>query len=181
MCLEPDPKLVARIAAAITAGALPGCCQPLVGTLPAAAALRAFDTVLYIDVLEHIDDDRGELERASKLLRRGGHLLVLAPAHPFLFTPFDRAIGHFRRYTRRGLRTLTPAGLRLVRLAYLDSVGMLASLGNRLLLRSAEPSPRQIAFWDRVLVRISTVLDPILGYTVGKSVLAVWRKEEESR
>src|SRR5262249_52253894 len=94
----------------------------------------------------------------------------------WLFTPFDAAIGHYRRYAKGMLRGVAPAGLPLVRLAYLDAAGMLASLGNRLVLRSAVPTPTQIAVWDRFLVPFSRWIDPLLGYSIGKSVLAVWQK-----
>lgn len=101
---------------------------------------------------------------------------MLAPAHQWLFTPFDEAIGHYRRYTRRWLRAAAPDGLALSRLVYLDSIGMLASLGNRLVLKSSMPSSGQIAAWDRLMVPLSTLADPLLGYSIGKSVLAVWKK-----
>ena len=150
----------------------------MVGTLDQVQDLAPFDTLLYMDVLEHIEDDRAEVARAAARLVPGGHLIVLSPAHPFLYTPFDKAIGHFRRYTKKSLREAAPAdaGLELVRLSYLDTVGLLASLGNRLVLKSAMPNPRQIALWDRVMVRMSRLVDPVLGYTLGKSVLGVWRK-----
>src|SRR5262249_19702357 len=95
----------------------------------------------------------------------------------WLFTPFDAAIGHFRRYAKGTLRAAAPAGLPLVRLAYLDAAGMLASLGNRLVLRSAVPTPAQIAVWDRFLVPFSRWIDPMVGYSIGKSVLAVGTKQ----
>jgi hypothetical protein len=69
-----------------------------------------------------------------------------------------------------------PGNLERVRLNYLDCVGLLASLGNRLVLKSKMPSKRQIALWDRGMVPLSTVLDPLLRYSVGKSVFGVWRK-----
>jgi hypothetical protein len=134
---------------------------------------------MYIDVLEHIEDDAGEIAAAAARLRLGGHLIVLSPAHPWLFSPFDAAIGHWRRYTRKGLRSLGPAGCGLVRLRMLDAVGLLASAANRLLLRSAMPTAGQIALWDRGMVPVSRVIDPVLGHRVGKSVLAVWRREVE--
>jgi hypothetical protein len=63
-------------------------------------------------------------------------------------------------------------------LRYLDAVGMLASTANRLLLKQSTPSPAQIALWDRALVTASRVVDPLLGYTLGKSVLGVWRRAD---
>ncbi len=101
---------------------------------------------------------------------------MLSPAHPWLYTPFDASIGHYRRYTRQSLRAAGPAGLRLTRLAYLDSAGMLASLGNRLLLQSAMPTPAQIGFWDRFLVPVSYLTDRLTGHRVGKSILGVWTR-----
>jgi SAM-dependent methyltransferase len=174
--LEPDPALAGRLADEVRSGTLPPCCEVRVGTIEGLDPSETFDTILYMDVLEHIEDDRAEVARAAAHLRPGGHLIALSPAHQWLYTPFDRAIGHHRRYTRAGFGALAPPGLERVRLDYLDSIGFFASLANRVLLRSAMPGPSQVAFWDRVLVRISRVVDPALGYSAGKSVLAVWRK-----
>lgn len=177
VCLEPDGAMAARLRDEATAGDLPrgvevreGTTGDLLGDRPAP-----FDAVLYIDVLEHIDDDRGELERAAALLRPGGRLVVVAPAHPWLFSPFDEALGHHRRYTRGSLRRVAPGGLELLRLRSLDSLGLLASLGNRLLTRQSRPTRAQIRFWDGALVRPSTLVDRPLGYRVGRTLLGAWR------
>jgi SAM-dependent methyltransferase len=177
VALEPDPRLAARYDEAARRGKLPGCCKSIVGTTRSLSWAMGFDSVLYVDVLEHIEDDRAELQRAASLLAAGGKLIVMAPAHNALMSEFDRAVGHYRRYSRRTLARLTPPGLSLVRLAYLDCAGLCASLANRLLLRRAIPTPKQLAFWDGVLVRASTWFDPLLGYRLGKSVLAVWRRD----
>ena len=176
LCLEPDSSLADRLIGAISAGELPECCEPRIGTLADLDEHEQFDTILYMDVLEHIADDHAEMVRAADRLRAGGHLVVLAPAHQSLYTPFDQAIGHYRRYSRSTLRAVGPDGVELTRLVYLDSVGLLASLGNRLVLKSSMPNPAQIAVWDRLMVPLSCFLDPCLGYRLGKSVLAVWKK-----
>ena len=175
VCLEPDAEMARCLARDQASGALPSQCEIVTGTVEELEG--PFDSILYIDVLEHIEADRKEITRAAGLLRPGGQLVVLSPAHEWLFTPFDQAIGHHRRYTRKSLRKLTPSGLTITRAIYLDSVGMLASLANRLLLKSPEPTLRQVVFWDRFLVRTSTLLDRLLGYRVGKSVLTVWTKD----
>lgn len=176
-CLEPDPTMAARIAESVAAGTLPDFCEAATGTLSVhAEAAEPVDAILYIDVLEHIEKDADEVRIASRLLRPGGRLVVLAPAHQWLYSPFDEAIGHFRRYSRASLAALTCEGLRLTTLRSLDAVGLLASAGNRFLLRDAHPTPAQIRLWDRVLVRASRAVDPVFGYRLGKSVLAVWER-----
>jgi SAM-dependent methyltransferase len=174
--LEPCRDLLAQFEAWLETNPLPVPVELVEGTT-ADVIGRRFDTVLYIDVLEHIETDAEEMERAASLLEPGGHLVVLAPAHQWLFTPFDAAIGHFRRYTARSLRALTPEALQLRRLFYLDSVGMLASLANRMMLRQQMPTPKQIRVWDRCLVPVSRWVDPLLRYRLGKSVVGVWHKE----
>lgn len=176
LCLEPDTALAAELASKIGSGALPGACEALNGTIADLEAKDFFDTILYVDVLEHIGEDAGELRMAAARLLPAGRLVVLAPAHQSLFSKFDREIGHFRRYSIDSLAALRPEGLRTLRLDYLDSAGLLASWGNRLLLRQAMPTPAQIALWDRLLVPASRLLDPLLRRRLGKSVLAVWEK-----
>ena len=104
-----------------------------------------------------------------------GHLISLSPAHLFLFSAFDSAIGHHCRYTRSP-RSLTPPALRPVCVRYLDSVGMLASLANAVLLREARPTVAQIRLWDRIKVPCSREVDPTPGYWLGKSLLCVWQR-----
>jgi SAM-dependent methyltransferase len=176
ICLEPDPALAETLSEDIKAGKVPARCEVVIGTTDSAGEMAPFDTILYIDVLEHIEDDAGEVRKAAGLLAPGGSLVALSPAHQWLFTPFDKAIGHYRRYTRKSLLALDPPGLEVARARYLDAAGLLASLGNRMLLKQSMPTPKQIAVWDNGLVPVSKVLDPLLGFALGKSVLAVWKK-----
>ena len=177
ICLEPDAALLDRLVQSISTGDLPSCCRGMHGTLADVQLDCQPETILYVDVLEHIENDSAELRTACEMVAAGGHVVVLSPAHPSLYTPFDQAIGHFRRYTKHSLSAITPTGTRLVRLDYLDSAGMLVSLGNRWVLRSASPTRGQVHIWDRCLVPISTVLDPLTRFSVGKSVLGVWQRQ----
>ncbi|HTV44559.1 MAG TPA: class I SAM-dependent methyltransferase [Stellaceae bacterium] len=173
--LEPDPELARQIGAAEPRRRLLTPCRVVTGTIGDLDPALCFDTILYLDVLEHIADDRAELARARDHLAPGGRLVVVAPAHPFLFSGFDAAIGHYRRYDDVSLRALSPEGCRLDAFLLLDCAGFFASLANRLILRKVLPSPRQIAVWDRSLVPASRRLDPLTGYKFGKTALAVWR------
>lgn len=170
--LEPDGNMVRDLAKQ----ELPEATRLVCGSVADIAHGDLFETVLYIDVLEHIRDDVGELARAVALLKPGGKLVVLAPAHNFLFSRFDAEIGHFRRYSLKSLENIRPDGAKKVVGEYLDSVGALASLSNRLLLRQPQPTAAQVKVWDSVFVPVSRVVDPIFRHKVGKSVLVVWMR-----
>ena len=175
-CLEPDEQLAEALTRNLRNANLPATPCTIVGQTKDLSPGSRFNTVLYVDVLEHIDDDQSEMDRAASLLKPGGTIVALGPAHQWLYSPFDRSIGHFRRYNTRRFRQLTPAGMRVEKLHYLDSAGLLVSSANRFLLRSGAPTERQMHIWDRFFVTASRRLDPLLGRRVGKSVLGVWRK-----
>ncbi len=172
-CMEPDLELVEHLKRSRDSQGKPNL---IASTVEAFSKTAKFDSIMYIDVLEHIKDDEGELRRASELLAPGGRLIVLSPAYAFLYSEFDRAIGHYRRYSSGALNELTPEGMRLVRMRHLDSVGLVLSLANRMLLRQGQPTRGQIIFWDRVIIPLSKVIDPLIGCKAGRSIIAVWER-----
>jgi ubiquinone/menaquinone biosynthesis C-methylase UbiE len=176
VCLEPDAELLKQLRSSLARQPKLAHCEFVEGTVANLNSRDRFDALLYIDVLEHIADDRHELIQAANYLKPGGRLMVLSPAHAWLFSKFDAAIGHFRRYNKRALECLAPPTLQLEKMLYLDCCGLFVSLGNRFLLRQPLPTLRQILFWDRFVVPASRVLDPVLGFKIGKSILGIWTK-----
>jgi SAM-dependent methyltransferase len=174
-CVEPDSSLSETLKDRVRTGELPGNCQVLQGTLSDVPPARVFDTLVYCDVLEHIEDDQAEVNLAASHLKRDGYLVILCPAHNWLYSPFDKSIGHYRRYNRTMMRALTPKGFECVSCRYLDSVGTVLSALNRFVLRQSMPNKKQIAFWDRRVVPISRRVDSAILHNFGKSVLAVFR------
>lgn len=177
-CLEPDPALATETERALRESELPLHATIVIGTIEDIAEERCFDAVIYLDVLEHIQEDAQQLLAASEHLKPGGRIVVLSPAHQWLFSPFDAALGHLRRYDRQMLRQIAPPGLTCERLAYLDSISLAVFGVNKLLLQQSMPTPHQIRLWDRFLVPPSRVVDPLLGYRVGKTILGVWRRPD---
>jgi len=176
LCLEPDASLTAQIPATLARQQRREIVKTVTGTLRDLSQEETFDTILYIDVLEHIKDDHTEMCAAMAHLKPKGKIVVLSPAHPRLFTEFDRAIGHFRRYTRKTLRACTPPGSKLLEIYALDSFGLMASVANKLLLHQSMPTLKQVEFWDCWLVPVSRWTDPLIGFAVGKSLVAIWQK-----
>ncbi|MBS1583320.1 MAG: methyltransferase domain-containing protein [Bacteroidetes bacterium] len=172
--LEPDPRLLEQVPAHVRTPALAHA-RRMNGTTSSLAGER-FDTILYLDVIEHIEDSADELRRAYELLQNGGHLLILVPAFNHLYSPFDKAIGHFRRYDKRILKAELPPELIRVRTEYLDSLAFFLSLANKWFLKQAAPQLKQVLFWDRTIVPLSRVADPLFLHAFGKSLVAVCRK-----
>jgi SAM-dependent methyltransferase len=172
VCLEPDSGFAEQIRSSHHLRN----CEVVEGMLPDLGPDEKFDSILYMDVLEHIEDDAGELALAAEHLKPNGAIAVLAPALPWLYTAFDEAIGHYRRYTRNSLRAVFPKDMREEECMYLDAFGVLASAGNLLFLQSPAATQGQMRFWDNCLVPISRFADGMLFHSFGRSILSVWRK-----
>lgn len=178
ICLEPDPILYSTLYDKIKRHELPACCHSIKGTTADLSASEKFNAILYIDVIEHIEKDKDELERAKDLLMNDGYLIVLVPAHNFLFNEFDKAIGHYRRYNKKMLLSTAPKQLNIIKARYLDSCGLVASLINKYFLRQAYPTIRQINFWDQFMIPVSKRIDWILNYNSGKTLIGIWQKNK---
>ena len=178
-CLEPDAVLAERLLGAVGTLTLPRVWEVRVGNTQTLKTGEFFDTVLYIDVLEHIEDDVSALRSAAAHLASNGLLVILSPAFPLLFSPFDRALGHFRRYTSGTLAAAMPSTLTPRLSIYLDSVGFCASLANRICLRQSMPTLRQVEFWDRRIIPLSKVIDKAVCHAFGRSIVAIYQRCEQ--
>lgn len=135
-----------------------------------------FDTVLYVNVLEHIEDDRGELDIAMETLRPGGYLLIFVPALSFLFSKLDEQVGHFRRYHKRPLAALvTAAGFDLESIRYFDLLGVLPwYVAFTLLGRTV--SGANVSAYDRFGVPVTRAVEKLVRPPIGKNLILVARK-----
>lgn len=176
VCLDPDASHVSHLRGLISLRKLPSCCEARCGILAELPPDECADTILYIDVLEHIENDEEEMRVAVTHLATNGHIVMLSPAFQSLYSPFDEAIGHYRRYGRKDAERLTVPSLLLKQVFFLDSLGCLVSAVNRLIIRSSQPSVHQIQFWDKALVPVSGLTDKILGRLFGRSVVMIWQK-----
>jgi SAM-dependent methyltransferase len=177
LCVEPDAELTKEITIKKESGYLPSFIEIVTNTLEGVDSNRKFDAIIYIDVIEHIENDTDELKKASSFLKPGGHLIVLVPAHNYLYSEFDKSIGHFRRYNKKMLIEVAPKELKQIDLKYLDSLGLLASLANKWFLKQDYPELKQIKFWDNFIIPISKITDILSFYSIGKTVIGIWQKK----
>jgi 2-polyprenyl-3-methyl-5-hydroxy-6-metoxy-1,4-benzoquinol methylase len=135
---------------------------------------RTFDSVVLINVLEHIDDDDGALADLRELLKPGGRLCVFVPAFEGLYSDFDRRIGHRRRYRRSQLATtFDRAGLGVVDARYVNTVGALAWW---LFSRQLGQVPTQrwsVRLYDKVAVPVIRNLEADRSPRFGQSLLCI--------
>ena len=99
-------------------------------------AAGGFDTVVCLNVVEHVDDDVGALRNIRAVLAPGGRAVVLVPQDPGLFGTLDEVLGHRRRYTRAALERLADdAGFEVRQVLAFNRVGRPAWWLNGRLLR----------------------------------------------
>jgi SAM-dependent methyltransferase len=137
---------------------------------------KKFDTILYLHVLEHIEEDRKELESAYEKLKKGGRLIIMVPKHQKLYSNFDKAIGHFRRYE---LNFFEKNLINLERklLISLDSVGYILYFLNKIFFKDETfPSSLKIFIWDKIFTPFTILLDFFTNYRFGKCIVAVYEK-----
>jgi SAM-dependent methyltransferase len=141
---------------------------------PAPEALQpgSFDTVICLNVLEHIQDDRAALQRMHRLLKPGGRLALLVPAHPFLYNGFDKGLDHFRRYNKHDLRRqLEESGFHVRKLWYFNALGALGWFVNGHLLRKTRLPSGQMKLFDLLVPLLK--LERLLPMPFGISVIAL--------
>lgn len=105
------------------------------GMLPEGVPFAgAYDVVLALDVIEHVEKDVESLASLRDRLSPGGRLIVTVPAHPWMWSSHDVKHHHFRRYTRKSLGDIMRrAGLRPVRMTYFNMFLFPAAAAIRLL------------------------------------------------
>ena len=117
------------------------------------------DSVLYINVLEHIRNDLTELLMVNRALRNGGHLLLFVPALQWLFSKADLSMGHFRRYYRRDLvKLVEDTGFSIEKAHYFDISGILPWYLNFVVLKNSF-NASSVALYDKIVVPAVRLLE----------------------
>jgi len=173
VAFEPSSNMFPHLARAVDGRANARAVNELFGGEQAG---QDYDSVVYINVLEHVEHEREELLAAYHALRPGGHLLVFVPALSWLYSNFDREVGHFRRYSRDGLqRVVTHAGFDLVRSRYFDFAGVLPWYVHFTLLGRGM-GKGSVSLYDRWVVPPMRTLEGWVSPPLGKNILLVARR-----
>ncbi len=140
---------------------------------------QTYNTIVYLNVLEHIEKDEEELNIASSKLNSGGNLIIFVPAHQNLYSKFDKAVGHCKRYDINFFKEKKIKGLKIKKLIYLDMLGYFLYYFNKIFFKEEEyPSKFKIIIWDKIFIPITIILDFLSFYKFGKNILCVYEKAE---
>jgi SAM-dependent methyltransferase len=143
-------------------------------TVPAELQGERFDTIICLNVLEHIEDDLGSLRTMRELLRPEGNLVLLVPALPSIYGTLDRALGHFRRYTPSLLKDCCKeAGLAMHHLEYFNIVGILGWFWAGRIKRSDTIPLGPLTLYNKLVPLFR--LERFVPFRVGMSLIAVGR------
>lgn len=135
------------------------------------------DAVVLFNVLEHIEDDHGMLERIRSSLNEKGRLLVFVPALPRIFGSLDEQFGHFRRYKRRRLRELvTSCGYQIELLRHANFPGVFAWFITGRVLSQRTISPQAAQFYDSAVVPVVRAIENRVSPPIGQSLILVAKK-----
>jgi len=134
-----------------------------------------YDTVIILNVIEHLQDDAGAMEALFNRLQPGGHLIVMVPAMHFLYGSLDRAFGHYRRYHKSEMiRLMEHVNLHVVRDMYLNIAGMFGWYLYGKILKH-DQLPQELCSRFNLVLPLLKIERP-LAHFAGLSLITVGRK-----
>jgi SAM-dependent methyltransferase len=143
------------------------------GDARALTDVQPFDSVVMINVLEHLRDDVEVLRDLRSLLRPGGRLVIYVPAFNGLYGRFDAEVGHYRRYAKWRMREVfEQAGLRPVTMRYANALAIpgWVWMARRELAKTPTAS---LTAWDRFGVPVTRAIESRVRFPFGLNLLAV--------
>ena len=136
-----------------------------------------YDSVVFINVLEHIEDDLNALKKSYEIISKNGHIVIFVPALQFLYSDFDHSIGHFKRYYMNELKSLVQqSGFKVIRCNYFDSVGIIPWFIFMKCMRFSLNHKNALSY-DKFVVPWLKIIENILPPPLGKNLLLIASKQ----
>ena len=135
-----------------------------------------FDSIFYINVLEHVKNDDEETRIIHKMLKDGGNACIFVPALSYLYSEFDKSIGHYRRYHKKQLKDLFESnGFKVLNIKYIDMLGIIPWYINFVLLKRSL-DPKSTKLYDSFIIPLVKRIDKLFESPVGKNLILVAQK-----
>lgn len=175
--VEPSPDLARRLGDKFGADPDLTVSDQTLEAWMAGVRPATYDSIVMVNVLEHIEDDFSAARGLHEALKTGGALLIFVPALPFLFSKLDKIYGHYRRYTKPTLHDcVSAAGFEIEKLHYVDVAGVLPWwLLNTVLGKTSFHAP-SLQVYDKVVVPVTRTCESVLRPPFGKNLILIARK-----
>jgi len=135
---------------------------------------KNIDTVICLNVLEHIENDRKTIQNINKCLKPGGKFILYVPALSFIYGTLDESLGHYRRYNKKALEKMIESnGFKIISSRYMNFLGAFSWFVYSKILRKRMPAEKRIIFYDKYLVPILSMIESIVRMPFGQSLLMV--------
>ena len=175
--LEPAPSLGRRLEERFRGHPRVRVLQGILEDFRPELRTARVESVVTVNVLEHIPDDRAALRSIRDILVPGGTVLIFVPALPFLYGSMDRTFGHVRRYTKTVLVSmLHDLGYEVLHSRYMNLLGAVSWFLAGRVLRQRTVSPLAVTIADRTLIPLSHQLERWVHPPLGQSVLVAARR-----
>jgi SAM-dependent methyltransferase len=142
---------------------------------------KYFDVVYSSNVLEHIENDNLALKKINSMLKKDGLFIAYVPAFKLLYSDFDFRIGHYRRYSKKTLKSVFEEnGFSILKINFVDSLGFLAALIFKFrskLTHKSTINPYFLVIYDTYLFPLAKIFDYVVFHKIlGKNLFIVGKK-----
>ena len=132
---------------------------------------QKFDSIFLLNVIEHIEDDKLSVRNCRYLLKPGGHLILLAPAYSWLYSTFDEALGHYRRYTVKSMSELLQSqGFDILSGSYFNITGIAGWFLFGKIFKRRMLGKGEMSVFNRI-VPFAKLTDKIMAHKAGLSII----------
>ena len=143
-----------------------------------------FDTVLFVHVLEHIIEDKQALDHTCTLLQRGGCVVIIVPALPFLFSDHDVSLGHYRRYTKASMKRIINRNIFTIEdMWYQDFFGAIGSFFYFKLQKIRLKTARGVKLfktsgqiYDKYIIPFERTIEKYIRFPIGLTLTVILKK-----
>jgi len=175
--VEPSPNLIGPLKSRFNRSTSISITHETFEGFVAKRVTESCDSIIMVNVLEHIEDDRTALKECYRILRPGGHLLILVPALQFLFSKLDEMVGHYRRYERSDLEgKIQQTEFHMVELKFFDFAGVLPWWLLNTIGGATEFNPQMVSLYDALIVPVTRTIESVFTPPIGKNLIAILRR-----
>lgn len=135
------------------------------------------DTVIGLNVIEHVENDLKALNFIYDSLRKGGKALILVPSHPFLYNDMDKKLGHYRRYTKKSLKELvSKTKFKMNDIYFFNALGILGWYVSGNIMKKEDVDDGAYSLYNKLIPILRPMEKYVLTRSVGISLITILAK-----